>query len=90
VDGVNNQYQKEIANAINFVLFAKEVWVKEWLSGVNIVGMVVMQHNIINGLNKIKSNFVLMGVDIIALLLMIFDYVINYLLLKNDNYMPIK
>jgi hypothetical protein len=64
--------------------------VKEWLSGVNIVGMVVMQHNIINGLNKIKSNFVLMGVDIIALLLMIFDYVINYFLLKNDNYMPIK
>jgi hypothetical protein len=64
--------------------------VKEWLSGVNIVGMVVMQHNIINGLNKIKSNFVLMDVDIIALLLMIFDYVINYFLLKNDNYMPIK
>lgn len=63
---------------------------KEWLSGVNIVGMVVMQHNIINGLNKIKSNFVLMDVDIIALLLMIFDYVINYFLLKNDNYMPIK
>jgi len=46
--------------------------------------MVVMQLNILNGLSKTKSNIVLMDVGTLALPLMIFEYLINYILLKNE------
>ncbi len=52
--GVNNQSQKEIANVVYFVFYAKKDSVKEWSSGVNIVDMEDMLKNIKNGSKTIN------------------------------------
>lgn len=43
-----------------------------------------MQLNIINGLDKTKSNFVHMDVVTLALALMIFEFMIRYVLRRNE------
>ncbi len=53
-DGANSQWLKAFVNVLYFVFYANKDWIKEWLFGANIVGMVGMPFNIRNGSRKIS------------------------------------